>query len=172
MILKAHVGVGIMGKEGQQAARSADYSIGQFKYLKSLLFFHGREAYRRNSYLILYTFYKNFLYVIPQFYLGFSSAFSGQTFYDQFIYQLYNITMTSMPIMWFATFDFEYERQPIQEEEVDVKEEGVKYFMRNPELFSIGLNRECFSMTIFFKYILYALWHSIICYLIGYYCLN
>jgi len=28
MILRAHVGVGIAGKEGQQAARSADYSIG------------------------------------------------------------------------------------------------------------------------------------------------
>lgn len=50
MILKAHVGVGILGKEGQQAARSADYAIGQFKNLKTLLFFHGREAYRRNSY--------------------------------------------------------------------------------------------------------------------------
>jgi phospholipid-transporting ATPase len=64
MILKAHVGVGILGKEGQQAARSADYAIGQFKYLKKLLFFHGREAYRRNSFMILYTFYKNFLYVM------------------------------------------------------------------------------------------------------------
>lgn len=115
MILKAHVGVGILGKEGQQAARSADYSIGQFKYLKSLLFFHGREAYRRNSYLILYTFYKNFLYVMTQFYFGFWSAFSGQTLYEQFIYQLYNITMTSLPIMWFATFDFEYERHPMED---------------------------------------------------------
>jgi magnesium-transporting ATPase (P-type) len=28
MILQAHVGVGILGKEGQQAARSADYAIG------------------------------------------------------------------------------------------------------------------------------------------------
>jgi P-type E1-E2 ATPase len=28
MILKAHVGVGILGKEGQQAARSSDYAIG------------------------------------------------------------------------------------------------------------------------------------------------
>ena len=28
MILQAHVGVGILGKEGSQAARSADYSIG------------------------------------------------------------------------------------------------------------------------------------------------
>lgn len=28
MIMKAHVGVGILGKEGQQAARSADFAIG------------------------------------------------------------------------------------------------------------------------------------------------
>jgi phospholipid-transporting ATPase len=28
MITQAHVGVGIFGKEGQQAARSADYAIG------------------------------------------------------------------------------------------------------------------------------------------------
>lgn len=77
MILAAHVGVGILGKEGQQAARTADYAIGQFKFLKPLLFFHGREAYRRNSYFVLYNFYKNFLYVVTQWYFGFSSAFSG-----------------------------------------------------------------------------------------------
>jgi len=63
MILKAHVGVGILGKEGQQAARSADYAIGQFKFLKPLMFAHGREAYRRNSLVMLYSFYKNILYV-------------------------------------------------------------------------------------------------------------
>ena len=28
MILKSHVGVGIMGKEGQQAARCSDFAIG------------------------------------------------------------------------------------------------------------------------------------------------
>ena len=30
MIQQAHVGIGIQGKEGQQAARTADYAIGQF----------------------------------------------------------------------------------------------------------------------------------------------
>ena len=64
MIQEAHVGVGIQGKEGQQAARTADYAIGQFKFLKPLLFVHGREAYRRNSLLINYSFYKNILYVV------------------------------------------------------------------------------------------------------------
>lgn len=30
MITEAHVGVGISGLEGQQAARAADYAIGEF----------------------------------------------------------------------------------------------------------------------------------------------
>lgn len=110
MILAAHVGVGIFGKEGWQAARSADYAIAQFKYLKTLLFYHGREAYRRNSYFILYNFYKNFLYVFPQVFFGFWSAFSAQGMYEQLFYQTYNVTMTSLPIMWYSTYDFQYER--------------------------------------------------------------
>lgn len=77
MILKAHVGVGIAGREGMQAARSSDYAIGKFKFLKPLLFVHGREAYRRVSYLVCYNFYKNILYVIVQYYFGFYSVFSG-----------------------------------------------------------------------------------------------
>lgn len=52
MITAAHIGIGISGLEGQQAARASDYSIGQFRFLRSLLFVHGREAYRRNAYLI------------------------------------------------------------------------------------------------------------------------
>ena len=32
MIQEAHVGVGISGKEGLQAARVTDYSIAQFKF--------------------------------------------------------------------------------------------------------------------------------------------
>jgi len=67
MITAAHVGVGISGLEGQQAARAGDYAIGQFKFMQSLLFVHGREAYRRNSYLVCYIFYKNILFVLPQF---------------------------------------------------------------------------------------------------------
>jgi phospholipid-transporting ATPase len=151
MILQAHVGVGILGKEGQQAARSADFSIGQFKFLKPLLFVHGREAYRRNSFLIAYTFYKNVLYVMPQYYFGFNSAFSGQTLYDPFIYQMYNITMTSLPIMWYSLYDFQHFK-------------GI--FMSNPLLYKLGMKSSCFSITIFTKYLMYALIHGAMIYLI------
>ena len=67
MIMKAHVGVGIAGREGMQAARTADFAFGKFKFLRPLLFVHGREAYRRNSDIVLYAFYKNVLYVVVQF---------------------------------------------------------------------------------------------------------
>ena len=86
MINQAHVGIGIAGREGMQAARASDFAIGKFKFLKPLLFIHGREAYRRNADLVVYNFYKNVLYVIVQFNFGFYSVFSGQTLYEPFIY--------------------------------------------------------------------------------------
>ncbi|KPP58554.1 hypothetical protein Z043_123608, partial [Scleropages formosus] len=65
MIQTAHVGVGISGNEGLQAANSSDYSIAQFKYLKNLLLVHGAWNYNRVAKCILYCFYKNIvLYII------------------------------------------------------------------------------------------------------------
>lgn len=46
MIQIANVGVGIFGKEGNQAALAADFTIEKFKYLCKLVFFHGRNAHR------------------------------------------------------------------------------------------------------------------------------
>ena len=38
MIMEAHIGVGVEGKEGTQAVRSSDFSIGQFKFLNTMDF--------------------------------------------------------------------------------------------------------------------------------------
>lgn len=46
MIQVANVGVGIYGKEGNQAALAADFTINKFSYLCKLIFFHGRNAHR------------------------------------------------------------------------------------------------------------------------------
>ena len=65
MIQEAHVGIGIFGKEGRNAARSADFAFAKFKFLKRLLLVHGYLYYTRAGYLIQYFFYKvnfNFLY--------------------------------------------------------------------------------------------------------------
>jgi phospholipid-transporting ATPase len=86
MITTAHVGVGIAGLEGQQAARSADFIIGQFRFLKPLMFKHGREAYRRNAFLVCYNFYKNIVMVLPNFWFGMYTMYSGAFLYEKFIY--------------------------------------------------------------------------------------
>lgn len=64
MITASDVGIGISGLEGQQAARSSDFAIGQFKHLKVLLLFHGRESYRRIAYTVGYMFYKNVIAIM------------------------------------------------------------------------------------------------------------
>lgn len=49
MIQEAHIGVGIAGKEGLQAARASDYTTVRFRFLKRLLLVHGRYSYKRTS---------------------------------------------------------------------------------------------------------------------------
>lgn len=70
MIQAAHIGVGISGMEGLQAARSADVSIGQFRYLRKLLLVHGAWSYQRICKVILYSFYKNITLYMTQFWVS------------------------------------------------------------------------------------------------------
>jgi len=70
MIQAAHIGVGISGMEGLQAARSADVSIGQFRFLRKLLLVHGAWSYHRVSKAILYSFYKNITLYLTQFWVS------------------------------------------------------------------------------------------------------
>jgi len=70
MIQAAHIGVGISGMEGLQAARSADIAIGQFRYLRKLLLVHGAWSYQRISKVILYSFYKNIVLYMTQFWVS------------------------------------------------------------------------------------------------------
>lgn len=66
MIQEAHVGIGITGKEGLQAARTSDYSIAQFRFLLRLLLVHGRWNYVRTCKYTLGTFWKEFLFYLTQ----------------------------------------------------------------------------------------------------------
>lgn len=141
MISKAHVGVGIAGREGMQAARSSDFAIGKFRFLHNLLFIHGREAYRRNGELILFMFYKNVLYVMVQFMFGFYSIFSGQTMYEKWIYQIYNVTFTGLHNMWYALFDLEFEKDIL---------------MSEPILYSIGMRDSVINMFEFWVWVVYG----------------
>lgn len=152
MITAAHIGIGISGLEGQAAARASDYAIGQFMYLKTLLFYHGRECYRRNAYTVGYMFYKNVLLVFPIFFFGLFSLFSGQSIYESYMYQTYNLVFTSWPIIYFGLFDYEHDRQT---------------FLSDPKLYKIGLQNKNFSKFVFWRWVFYGVWQG---YLLLYIC--
>ena len=126
MLMKAHIGVGIAGREGMQAARASDYAIGKFKFLKTLMFVHGREAYRRNSDIVSYNFYKNILYVIVQFQFNYFTNFSGQPMYEPWIYQFYNPGFTGLALMFWGVLDREFKKEE---------------FMDNPQHYRLGIEK-------------------------------
>ncbi|KAJ8407220.1 hypothetical protein AAFF_G00288960, partial [Aldrovandia affinis] len=78
MILEAHVGIGIKGKEGRQAVRNSDYAIPKLKHLKKLLLGHGHLYYMRIAHLVQYFFYKNLCFILPQFLYQFFCGYSQQ----------------------------------------------------------------------------------------------
>uniref|UniRef100_A0A8C1W7G6 Phospholipid-transporting ATPase n=1 Tax=Cyprinus carpio TaxID=7962 RepID=A0A8C1W7G6_CYPCA len=105
MILEAHVGIGIMGKEGRQAARNSDYAITKFKHLKKMLLVHGHYYYIRIAELVQYFFYKNVCFIFPQFLYQFFCGFSQQPLYDTAYLTLYNISFTSLPILLYSLME-------------------------------------------------------------------
>ena len=108
MITAAHIGIGVKGVEGNQAARAADYVIPEFKILRPLILNHGRECYRRNMVVVGYNFYKNLVVVLPHFWYSFNNGFSASNLYDPWLYQFYNMFYTSLPIVLYAVYDNEY----------------------------------------------------------------
>ncbi|KAL6061509.1 Phospholipid-transporting ATPase [Balamuthia mandrillaris] len=105
MIQEANIGVGISGKEGRQAVLASDYAIAQFRYLVPLLLVHGYWSYKRMALLLLYSFYKNIVFALPNFWFGIYSSFSAQTMFDSWAVSIYNIAFTGLPIVMLACFD-------------------------------------------------------------------
>ncbi|KAI5370903.1 putative P-type ATPase, HAD superfamily, P-type ATPase, transmembrane domain superfamily [Septoria linicola] len=99
MIQAAHVGIGISGKEGLQAARVADFSIAQFRFLQRLLLVHGRYQYIRTAAFILLTFWKEmFFYMMQALYQRYN-GYTGTSLYEQWSLTVLNTLFTSLCVI-------------------------------------------------------------------------
>lgn len=151
MIQEAHVGVGISGEEGLQAARASDYSIAQFRFLKRLLLIHGRWSYRRISKVILYSFYKNILLYFTQFWYTFLNGASGQSLFERWTLGVYNILFTSIPVIVFGILD------------QDISDVFVNKY---PELYRSGQRKYLFNIQVFWGVVLNAVYHSFLVFIL------
>ena len=66
--------------------------------------------------MILYFFYKNMLFTVPQFIAAFYNGFSGQTIFDDIYITLYNLIFTAVPLLIRAVLEqdvnYVYQREP------------------------------------------------------------
>jgi len=73
------------------------------------------------------------------------NGFSGLPIYEKYIYSMYNIFFTAIPIFWFSVMDHEFKK---------------KELLNNPENYSIGIQNLCFSKYVFFKWMMYGIAHG------------
>ena len=151
MIQKAQVGVGISGNEGLQAVNSADFAIAQFRFLKKLLFVHGAWNYTRIAKVILYSFYKNICLYIIELWFAIYSYWTGQVLFDTLTIAGFNVVFTFFQPFAIGLFDR------------DVKSETR---MNNPELYKSTQNSDQFNNKVFWRWILLAVFHSVILYFV------
>ena len=105
MLQAADIGVGLLGKEGRQAANNADFAFARFASLPRLLLVHGTLADHRLARLIKYSFYKNVAFAAMLLCFQFFSGFSGQALLDGVTSAFYNAFFTALPAGFFAGLD-------------------------------------------------------------------
>ena len=105
MIRTAHIGVGVIGKEGTQAVNNADYAIGQFRFLTRLILIYGHRNYRGITLASLLIFYKNILFTLIQYLYTFICGFSGTRNQSFIAVMLYNTLFTAFGPFSVAVFD-------------------------------------------------------------------
>ncbi len=99
MLAEAHVGVGISGREGLQAARVADYSISQFRFLSRLLLVHGRWNYCRTAKFVLATFWKEMFFYVGTIAYQRYNGYSGTSLYESWGLTVLNTLFTSLCVI-------------------------------------------------------------------------
>ncbi|KAJ3395913.1 hypothetical protein HDU92_004588 [Lobulomyces angularis] len=149
MIQAAHVGVGISGQEGLQAARSADFAIAQFRFLKKLLLVHGNWAYSRLSKLILYSFYKNITLYLIQMWFALDNGFSGQTLFETWTVSAYNIAFAIFQPVAIGLFDAYV---------------SARMLDRYPQLYKQGQKSMFYNDKVFWFWLFNCFFHSMLLY--------
>jgi len=149
MIQEAHVGLGIFGKEGRQAARCSDFAFGQFSFLRRVLLVHGHWYYWRVSTLVQYFFYKNMVFSTPAFFYTLYCAFSSQSVYEGILLSLFNTTFTALPILFYGLFEQNFSEQQL---------------LDNLHLYKSISKNGRMNWKHFFKWNILGLWHAIVIY--------
>lgn len=153
MLKTAHIGVGIIGKEGVQAVLASDFALAQFSYLQNLLFFHGRLSYLRTSTFLCFYNYKTFASLFHNFWFGFFNGFSALNVSDSWFLLLNAILYTLSPALYLGLVD---------------KDLDSKRSLQLPHLYIRG-QRDSHLLGRIFLHILYGVYTSLVLFFLLYF---
>lgn len=141
MIQEAHVGIGITGKEGLQAARTSDYAIAQFRFLTKLLLVHGRWNYIRTCKYTVGTFWKEMLFYLIQAFYQKWNGYTGTSLFEPWSLSMFNTLFTSLPVIFLGIFE---------------KDLMASTLIAVPELYTKGQLSLGFNFRVYFSWMFLA----------------
>ncbi|CAI2358814.1 unnamed protein product [Moneuplotes crassus] len=159
MIKEADVGIGIFGKEGYQAVSASDYAIGEFQFLRRLMFIHGRFNTRRMTMFITQFLLKNLIFSISQLSFAFFSAYSGQTFFEAGYTSIFNTFATQLMVCACAVADIDINP--------NLKDKTTKLLL--PYLYAETRDHLSFNITNFVTWYFYGLGVGAMNFFVSYY---
>ncbi|EJD40340.1 phospholipid-translocating P-type ATPase [Auricularia subglabra TFB-10046 SS5] len=145
MIQEANIGCGLFGHEGSQAAMSADYAFGQFRFLTKLLLVHGRWSYIRVAEMHGNFFYKNVVWTLASFWFLFWNSFDATYLYEYTFIMLFNLVFSSLPVIVLGAFD---------------QDLNAKASIAFPRLYERGIRGKEYTRAVFWTYMLDGLYQS------------
>ena len=101
----------------------------------------------------LSNFYKNIIYSMPLVLFSMLSGYSGQTTYDIYLLQVYNVFFTCFPIIVFAVFDWELPKREL---------------VAKPKMYAEGLRENFLTWSKYFWALFEAIIHGFIIFVIGF----
>ena len=143
MIQTADVGVGISGKEGQQASLAADFSITQFSHIYRLILLHGRYSYKRSATLSQFIIHRGLIISTMQAIFSSVFNFASVSLYPGFLMIGYTTVYTMFPVFSIV---------------LD-KDVSPKLVMIYPELYKLMKGRSL-SMKTFFIWVLISIYQG------------
>ena len=105
MIQSAHIGIGIKGKEGNQAAMFSDYAIPEFKALRRLILWQGRNFGQRIGDFTCHTIFKNMCISCALSIYNIWGGYSGLQQVEQIYWMMFNSNLTLISITFNFIFD-------------------------------------------------------------------
>jgi phospholipid-translocating ATPase len=153
MIQEAHVGIGIAGKEGLQAARTSDYSIAQFRFLLKLLLVHGRWNYVRICKYLLGTLWKELMFYLVQAIYQRWNGYTGTSLYEPWSLSMFNTLFTSLPVIFMGVFE---------------KDLAASTLLAVPELYNFGQRDRGFNFWLYIRWMILAVCEAVVIYFLVY----